>query len=45
LADSISVHSKLARLVARRDFNGARKAADNMIAVQERLVAGIDRSV
>jgi DNA-binding GntR family transcriptional regulator len=45
LADSISVHSKLARLVARRDFNGARKAADNMISVQERLVAGIDRPV
>jgi hypothetical protein len=33
----------LARLVARRDFNGAQKASDSTIAVLERLVTGLDR--
>jgi DNA-binding GntR family transcriptional regulator len=43
LSDAISALSKLARLVARRDFNGAQKAADGLITVIERLAAGIDR--
>lgn len=43
LSDSISAQSKLARLVARRDFIGAQKAVDGVIAVFERLVAGADR--
>lgn len=43
LSDAISAQSKLARLVARRDFNGAQKAVDGVIAVFERLAAGADR--
>ena len=43
LSDSISAHSKMARLVARREFNGAQKASDAIIAVLERLVANLDR--
>lgn len=43
LADAISTHSNMARLVARRDYNGAKKAADAVIGVMERLVAGIER--
>ena len=43
LSDAISGQSKLARLVARRDFNGAQKAVDGVIAVFERLAAGADR--
>jgi DNA-binding GntR family transcriptional regulator len=43
LADAISAQSKLARLVARRDFNGAQKAVDGVIAVTERLLAGTER--
>jgi DNA-binding GntR family transcriptional regulator len=43
LSDAISVHSQMARLVARRDYNGAQKASDSIIAVLERLVTGIDR--
>jgi len=43
LSDAISAQSKLARLVARRDFNGAQKAVDGVIAVFERLAAGSDR--
>lgn len=41
LSDAISAHSKMARLVARREYNGAQKASDGVIAVMERLVAGI----
>lgn len=43
LSDAISTHSNMARLVARRDYNGAKKAADAVIGVMERLVAGIER--
>jgi DNA-binding GntR family transcriptional regulator len=43
LSDSISAKSKMARLVARREFNGAQKASDAIIAVLERLVASFDR--
>jgi len=43
LSDAIAVHSQMARLVARRDYNGAQKASDSIIAVLERLVTGIDR--
>lgn len=43
LSDSISAHSKIARLAARREYNGAQKASDAVIAVLERLVANIDR--
>jgi len=43
LSDAISVHSKMARLVARREFKGAQKASDGIIAVLERLVASVDR--
>ena len=42
LSDAISAQSKLARLVARRDFQGAQKAVDGMISVFERL-ASADR--
>jgi DNA-binding GntR family transcriptional regulator len=41
LSDAISAHSKMARLVARRDFRGAEKASDGIIAVLERLVANV----
>ena len=43
LSDSIQAVSKTARLVARRDYNGAQKAADGIITVMERLVNSIDR--
>jgi DNA-binding GntR family transcriptional regulator len=43
LSDAIIVHGQMARLVARRDFNGAQKSSDAIIAVLERLVTGIDR--
>jgi DNA-binding GntR family transcriptional regulator len=43
LSDAISAHSKMARLVARREYNGAQKASDGVIAVMERLVASVDR--
>lgn len=43
LSDAISTHASLARLIARRDANGAEKASDASIAVLERLAAGIDR--
>jgi DNA-binding GntR family transcriptional regulator len=42
LSDAISAHSKMARLVARREYNGALKASDGVIAVMERLLASID---
>jgi len=43
LSDAISAHSKLARLVTRREYNGAQKASDGVIAVMERLLASVDR--
>ena len=43
LADAISAHSNMARLIARRDCMGAEKASDAVIAVVERLVAGIEQ--
>ncbi len=43
LADAITAHASLARLIARRDATGAEKASDATIAVLERLVGGIDR--
>jgi DNA-binding GntR family transcriptional regulator len=43
LSDAISAQSNLARLAARRDFNGAQKAVDGVIAVFERLAAGVGR--
>ncbi|NND57478.1 MAG: GntR family transcriptional regulator [Xanthomonadales bacterium] len=39
LADPISAHSKMARLVARRDYIGAQKASDLMIGIMERFAA------
>jgi DNA-binding GntR family transcriptional regulator len=42
ISDSISALSKMARLVARRDFKGAQKASDSIIAVLERMVTSID---
>lgn len=43
LADAVTAHASLARLIARRDPVGAEKASDATIAVLERLVSGIDR--
>jgi len=43
LSDAIAGHSKLARLIARRDFDGAAKASDAAVALLERLVARLDR--
>ncbi|HLF30243.1 MAG TPA: GntR family transcriptional regulator [Xanthomonadales bacterium] len=43
LSDAIAAHAQLARLVARRDFNGAQKASDGIIAVLERLAGNADR--
>ena len=42
ISDSISALSKMARLVARREHNGAQKASDGVIAIMERLVAGTE---
>jgi DNA-binding GntR family transcriptional regulator len=44
LSDVISAQSKVARLVARRDCNGAQKAVDVLITVIERLAAGTERT-
>ncbi|MDT8322166.1 MAG: GntR family transcriptional regulator [Xanthomonadales bacterium] len=43
LSDLISAHSMIARLVARREHNGAQKASEAVIAVLERLVANADK--
>lgn len=43
LSDAISAHSKMIRLIARRDYNGAMKASDGVISVLERLVASIEQ--
>ncbi|HMB60410.1 MAG TPA: GntR family transcriptional regulator [Xanthomonadales bacterium] len=42
LSDAIAAHAQMARLVARRDYNGAQKASDAIIGVLERLVSGVD---
>jgi len=44
LSDVITAQSKVARLAARRDCNGAQKAVDNLITVIERLAAGTERT-
>lgn len=43
LSDAISAHARLARLVARRDPQGAEKAVDGVISVLERLVGMVER--
>jgi len=43
LADAVTAHSKMARLIARRDYTGAQKAVDGAIGVLERLVTSVDR--
>lgn len=43
LSDAISAHARLARLVARRDPQGAEKAVDGVIGVLERLVGMVER--
>ena len=43
LSDAISAHSKMIRLIARRDYNGAQKASDAVINVLERLAAGMEQ--
>lgn len=42
LSDAISAHSKMIRLIARRDANGAVKASDAVLHVLERLVTGLE---
>ena len=39
LSDAIAAHGTMIRLIARRDYRGAQKASDGVIAVIERLVA------
>lgn len=43
LTDLISANTKMARLVARREFRGAQKASDGRIAVMERVVSNVGR--
>ena len=38
LSDAITAHSSMIRLIARRDYRGAQKACDGVIAVLQRLV-------
>jgi DNA-binding GntR family transcriptional regulator len=42
LSDAISAQSKMARLIARRDYMGAQKASDGVIAVMERYASSVD---
>lgn len=42
LSDAIAAHSSMVRLVARRDYQGAQKASDAVIAALERLVASVE---
>jgi len=44
LSDAIAAHAQMARLVARRDVNGAQKASDAIIAVLERIVGGTEKT-
>jgi len=43
LSDVISANSKMARLVARRDYTSAQKASDGLMAVMERYVSSVVR--
>jgi DNA-binding GntR family transcriptional regulator len=43
LSEVISAISKMARLIARRDYSGAQKASDGVVAVMERYAAGLGR--
>lgn len=43
LSDVLTAHANMARLIARRDPQGAQKAVDGVISVLERLVASVDR--
>ena len=45
LSDAIAAHAQMARLVARRDFNGAQRSSDANVAALERLVNGLERMV
>ncbi len=45
LSDAITALSTMARLVARREFKGAQKASDGVIALLERMVANVDRLI
>ena len=42
LADAIAAHSAMIRLIARRDYRGAQKASDAVIALNERLAAELE---
>ena len=42
LADAIAAHSSMIRLIARRDYRGAQKASDVVIALNERLAAELE---
>ena len=42
LSDAIAAHASMVRLVARRDYQGAQKASDAVIATLERLVASVE---
>jgi DNA-binding GntR family transcriptional regulator len=43
LSEAIIAHSTMIRLIARRDFNGARKASDAVSSVLERLAASVEQ--
>lgn len=43
LSDAITAHSKMVRLIARRDYNGAVKASDAVIHALERLVVTLEQ--
>jgi len=43
MSDTITAYSKMARLMARRDYNGAQKSSDSAIAIMERFVTGMGR--
>jgi len=43
LSDAITASSKMARLIARRDYVGAQKASDGVMAVLERYVSTVGR--
>ena len=42
LSDAIAAHASMVRLVARRDYQGAQKSSDAVIATLERLVASVE---
>jgi DNA-binding GntR family transcriptional regulator len=43
LSDAIIASSKMARLIARRDYTSAQKASDGVMAVMERYVSMVER--